>query len=120
VKQASVMFLVFCLLSAGCTIGLETVQKDVTVAGVTTNYVFVTGKDQNGGSFNVMDRYGPDGKLVARDAGMNPGLLSALLNGAVGGAMVAGGLVGGGALIRPSNVIQTGGGATATTRGGGS
>lgn len=76
----------------GCSPSLKLVKKSVEVQGQTTEYVFATATDRNSGSFNVMDRYNKDGILVAKDAAMNPGLLPAILNGAVGSAFIATGL----------------------------
>lgn len=101
------------LLLAGCTAGLTLVPQDITVAGQPHHYVFATGKDQNGGSFNVMDRYAKDGTLEAQNAAMNPGILPALFNGAVAGAEMGAGIGAGLAVQGAAKVTQTQTGATA-------
>lgn len=101
----------------GCTETLYLLPKDVVVNGQTKHYVFATTRDINGGSFNALDRYDDQGKLIARDAAMNPGILPALLHGTVAGAEMGAGIGAGLAAQGAANVVQNGGGGGGATSG---
>lgn len=129
-KKFGVLAAVLSLL-VGCATTVPTpIQHVVTLSsGDKIEYVTVDAQDHSGVMSRVVDRYIKDPKsgqvmLITKDGFSGPGLGNAFMTGGFAGLAQAGGIMGGAALLRPSNTNMnnnnTGAGAGSTVGDGSS
>jgi hypothetical protein len=85
-----VLMLAVSTLCGACAATLSTTRQVEIVQGKQITYIAASMQNKAGSQFVCMDRYGPDGTLIAHDVSTNVGLLQTVLPGLATSTIQAG------------------------------